>query len=163
MYISRTYSTISNIAFSRIVPVFLIVFTAGLGCGPSASESSLQFARSSDDPVVTVASTTQMEVLNEKLPDGLAITRAYAVRATNETFGHYVAAKLRRPVDSLWDGRTMAIWYMPDGMDVPGPPFAVDSTARSFGSTPGYTGVTSAEAAAQEEIAALVALTRARP
>lgn len=145
-----------------LVP-FLLLVALGTGCEPYGENQALEYAPSSDEPVVTVASTTQMEVLNSTLPTHLAITRAYAVRAENETFGHYVAAKLRRPSDSLWDGQTLALWYMPDGMDVPGRPFAVDSTARAFGSTAVYDPVSSSAIRNHAEIVALLDLTLSRP
>ena len=146
----------------------VVIFLLGLalstsGCGGKSEASDLRFAPDSDEPVVTVASTTQIERLNEFLPETLMITRAYAVRAEADSFGHFVAAKLRDAASGQWDGDRIAIWYMHAGMDQPGDAYAVDSEAQAFGTLPLFPGVQEADSVASTEMSALVTLTRKRP
>jgi hypothetical protein len=148
----------------KSVVISLLCLVLGTsGCGRDSETSDLRFAPDSNDPVVTVASTTQIERLNEVLPATLMITRAYAVRAEADSFGHFVAAKLRDPASGKWDGDRIAIWYMHAGMDQPGDAYAVDSEAQAFGTLPPFPGVEEANPLASPDVSALVALTRRRP
>lgn len=148
----------------RSVVISLLCLVLGAsGCGREPATSDLRFAPESTDPVVTVASTTQIERLNAVLPEALMITRAYAVRAEADSFGHFVAAKLRDAASGQWDGDRIAIWYMHAGMDQPGDAYAVGSEAQSFGTLPLFPGAQEDEPVASPEVSALVDLTRRRP
>ena len=113
---------------SSIRVSFLVCFTLFAGCSDIGSEAHVQrFAVESDAPVVTVASTTQIEKLNAVLPGHRAITRAYAVRSEDHAWAHYIAAKLRSSDGSDLPNVEIGVWFMQDGMDIPGVPMAVDS------------------------------------
>lgn len=145
----------------RFLMVFLLAFAFAVAAcqSPPTDDAAASPFPESGEPVVTVASTTQIARLNAALPDSLSITRAYAVRSETHEWAHYLAAKLRGgAVDD-----SVAIWFMQDGMDVPSDSFAVNALARSVSAMPPFPDVAPDAIEAHPEIVALHAFTKAHP
>ncbi len=86
----------------------------------------------SEGHVVTVASTTQMGIIRDSMEDGLTVSNGYAVRADDHDFAHYIAAY----IVGGEQGHGRGLWFMTDGMDVPGEAYAVNGNAREFSNLP---------------------------
>ncbi|NND70539.1 MAG: hypothetical protein HKN43_03070 [Rhodothermales bacterium] len=86
----------------------------------------------SEGPVVTMASTTHLAIINESLADGLSVEKAHAVRSESHEFAHYIAAR----IVGLEDNQSIGLWFMYDGMDVPGDAFSVNGSAREYSRFP---------------------------
>lgn len=115
-------------------------------------------------PVVTVASTAQIARINGALADSLSVTRAYAVRSATHEWGHFIAAKIRKADDN---GMTapIGLWFMFDGMDIPGEAFGVNQIAQDISSFAPYEfgDDGAADLLASVEVDALLELTTQRP
>ncbi len=112
---------------------------------------------------MTVASTTQIAMINEALLDSLAVTRAYAVRSETHEWGHFIAAKIRNSEQSGTDA-PIGVWFMFDGMDIPGEAFSVDDVARDHSTFASYESELGAEETlGSAEVQELLQLTRERP
>lgn len=145
----------------RFLTVFFvaIAFAVAACQSPPTDDATASPFPEGGEPVVTVASTTQIARLSAALPDSLSITRAYAVRSETHEWAHYLAAKLRGgTVDD-----SVAIWFMQDGMDVPSDSFAVNALARSVSALPPFPDVAPDAVEAHSEIVALRAFTKAHP
>ncbi len=104
------------------IPLFVLVFN--VNCGKADLPDPIP---DSNDPVVTVASTTQIEILDAALEQGISVVDAYAVRSETHEWGHYIAARLRGV-----DSSDVGLWFMQAGMDVPGDRVAINEVARRY-------------------------------
>lgn len=147
-----TRSFYSCFARNRVV-VHCLAFVF-LFCGCSRSERSDDIPHS-DEPVVTVASTTQIEIIQATLSDGVTVADAYAVRSESDDWAHFVSARLTGV-----DGDDIGLWFMLDGMDVPGDPSSVNDVAKNRSSMDHYAGSINLQERA--DVVALLALTESR-
>jgi hypothetical protein len=132
----------------------LVCLVSYTGCVADRSETAIP---DSDEPVVTVASTTQIEILQAALPDSVLIADAYAVRSESHDWAHFVAARL----DGV-DGDDIGLWLMLDGMDIPGARFSVNTVASDYSQFPMMEGASAQPDRQNREISVLLELVDAR-
>ncbi|NNE33849.1 MAG: hypothetical protein HKN13_01335 [Rhodothermales bacterium] len=106
------------------LPVFQCLALIGLICSSCSDRTASEAIPDAEDPVVTVASTTQIEIIERSLDDGVHVADAYAVRSETHDWAHFVAARLEGVGDD-----DIGLWFMQDGMDVPGNRSAVNAVA----------------------------------
>ena len=113
----------------------------------------------SEGPVVTMASTTQIGYINDALKDGLSVSKGYAVRSESHEFAHYIMAPIRSSDTIVGNG----LWFMYDGMDIPGDRYSVNDVARNNTTFAVFDEIGDVDPESIEEVGVLAHLVRSIP
>lgn len=138
----------------------LFLFLLFAGCTDSPADVDVvPEVDFSAGPVVTMASTAQIGFINDALNDGLSVTKGYAIRSETHDFAHFIMAR----VDGVEGDSTIGLWFMYDGMDIPGDRFSVNNLASEVTSFPTYAEDGGNQTMQREELLVLDRFVRSLP
>lgn len=139
--------------------ILILVFCLGCSDRPVENEAVVPEVDFSEGPVITMASTAQIGFINDALSDGASVSKGYAIRSETHDFAHFIMAR----IDGVDGDSIFGLWFMYDGMDIPGERFAVNDLAAEHTSFERYEEDEGVETKEREEVVILDEFVRNLP